>query len=229
LDLSSDASGRCALAGWPGAKFGVVMGRCVRAPEYGRYPSSQPSHEENPLAAMRNTRPHQGYQFGIDRRQRAYDDDRLRSPSGNAARRTKSRQGYGSQVVATGPLIGDRRGLGRTELNARQMPTPKRELPGAPEVLAASRRRRDALPARSLRRTRECNDLAPVEVDARCTRFRLQGSGHRRNVESAAGKAPAFSAAAPKRPENMRESAYAKGKVRSKFSHIFKGGLITTP
>jgi hypothetical protein len=229
LDLSSDASGRCALAGRSGAKFGVMMGRCVRAPEYGRYPSSQPSHEGNPLAAMRGTRPHQGYRSGIDRRQRACDNDGLPSPSGNAARPTKSRQGYGSRFVATGPLIGNRRRLGRTESSARPVSAPKWEFPGASGVLAASRRRRDASPARSLRRARACNDLALVEVDVRCARFRLQVSEHRRNVESAAGKAPAFSAAAPKRPESMRESAYAKGKVRSKFPPIFKGELITTP
>lgn len=204
LDLSSDASGRCALAGRPRAKFGVMMGRCVRAHVCGRYPSSQPDHEEKPPAVMQRTRP--------DRRCPAGFDRLPGSPGGNAARGTKSRQGYGSYFASAGPLFDGRGALGLIELRNRPVRAPNWEFAGAREVLAASRGRRDASPARSLRRARACNDSAPAEVDVRCARFRPQGSEHRRHVESAAGKAPAFFGHRPKTPEKYEGIRVCKRK-----------------
>jgi len=230
VDLSSDASGRCALAEGSGAKFGVMTGRRARAHDYGRYPSDQTNHERNVLAVRWSSCPdrrRRGRSCGARLRQGVPSTSQSRSTYvGNAARPTKPRQGYRSYFAPMGPVSADRRGRGSFRSVPRPAPAPNGESPSVRVALAGWRGRNKPPPARSLRRAEGCNDSVAVGIDGRplsapLARFAASPAGEKRR-----SPAPPV---ARKRPKNVRESAYAKGKVRSNFPLIFKGGLITTP
>lgn len=230
VDLSSDASGRCASAEGSGAKFGVMMGRCVGAHDYGRYPSDQTNHERNVLAAGQSPRRDRcchERSCGARYWQGVLSTSQSRGAyAGNAARHEKPRQGYRSYFAPIGPVSADLVGRGPFRLRARLARTAKGESPSARVVLVVSRRRIGPLPARSLRRAGGCNDSRAVGIDVRHRRRRLPGPEASPSGEERRRPTPPVTR---KRPENVRESAYAKGKVRSNFPLIFKGGLITTP
>jgi len=209
-----------------------MMGQRERARRAGRYPPNLSSRKDDPLAVRRSPRPGwsvRGRGSGEFFEPRRTGNPQPRgAPSDDAARHPKSRQGYDSVSVPAGPHCIKSRTLRFLGLKESSSADAERESSRRAQIKKRHQGNNVTHPARSLRRGERCNDSEAVAVEWALSRSSARDAGlsGRREASPTHIRTAVATARAAR---NMRESAYAKGKVRSAFAFIFKGGLITRP